>query len=213
MQTRRSLLCALAGGCVATLAGCPLLENVTEQAADPAAVTGGVLAQPDFEHRETSEETIEETVTVGGESREVTLTNWLTRYTRPLPGVEADAVRFTILATPTVSVADRSVNPFQQFDEARLVQAMVQRQAGAPIENVTATGERTVAVLGEDVTVTQFDAETTAEGIALCLHLGDLTHEGDVLVLFGLHPELFDESEAIYTLAGGVDHPVERPQN
>jgi hypothetical protein len=207
------MIVALAGGCTAALAGCPLLDEASSQAAEPAAVSDSVLGETAFEHRETTDEVIEETVEAAGESTEVTLTNWITRYTRPLQGVAADAVRFTLLTTPTVSLAGQSVNPLQQLDKERLVQEMVDRQQAAPIENVEKTGERATTVLDEEVTVTEFDAQTAQKQVALRLYLGDLAHDGDVVVLFGLHPELVDESETIYTLAGGVEHPVARPQN
>jgi hypothetical protein len=207
------MLATLAGGCTAALAGCPLLDEASSQEAEPAAVSDDVLGETEFEHQETVDEVIEETVEAAGESTTVTLTNWVTRYTRAVQGVEADAIRFTLLTTPTVSLAGQSVNPFQQLDEEELVQEMVSRQETAPIENVEKTGERTATVLESEVTVTEFDAQTAQDQIALRLYLGDLTHDGDVVVLFGLHPELVAESETIYTLAGGIDHPVARPQN
>jgi hypothetical protein len=212
MQTRRAVLGAL-GGLTAALAGCPLLNEPSSQAAEPAAVGDSALDGTGFELKETTDEVLEQTVEAGGESTDLSLTNWVTRYTRPLPRVEADAVRFTLLTTPSVSLAGQSVNPLQQLDEAALVEEMVSRQQTAPVENVEPTGQRTVTVLETEVTFTEFDAETTKNQVALRLYLGDLAHDGDVIVVFGLHPQLVEEAETMYTLAGGVDHPVARPQN
>lgn len=212
MQPRRSVLAALAGGCTVGLAGCALLQDTIERSAAPARVSDSTLGETGFEHRETTEMSYERTVEAGGESRDLRLTNWVTRYTRPITGVEAEAIRFTYLTTPTVSVAGQSVNPLQQFDEKRLVQTVVEQQQTGPVTNVTATGERTTTVLDSDVSFTEFDGETATEGVELRLSLGDTTNDGDFVVIFGLHPAVVDVSGEIYALAGGTEHPTETPQ-
>ena len=212
MQPRRSVLGALAGGAALGLAGCALLSGPIERSASPARVREDTLAGTEFEHRETKSTRFERTVEAGGESRDLRLTNWVTRYTRPITGVETEAIRFTYLTTPTVSVAGQAVNPLQQFDEKRLVQTVVQQQQTGPVTNVTATGERTATVLDSDVSFTEFDGKTAARGVELRLYLGDTTNDGDFVVIFGLHPKLVDFSDEIYTLAGGTEHPTEEPQ-
>lgn len=211
METRRDALAVLAGACTTALAGCALLEDVLEAEAEPAGVEEKAVAETPFEHDRLSEDVHEQTVEVGGESQDLRLTNWTNRYTMAVPEVDLEAARFSLFTTPTVTVADRSANPFRRLDREELVRAVVDRLDTGPIEEIEKTGERSVTVLGNRVTVDEFDARTQQEGIDLRLHMGDRTHDGDLLVPFALHPELLDLTEEVDTLAEGTAHPVDRP--
>jgi hypothetical protein len=221
---RRRILGAAAGGCAAALAGCSLLGDSTGTSADPAEVNDDALSETQFAHDTTRKNETERTVEVGGESRDVTLTNWVAEYLNPIgPALGVEAARFTIFATPTVSVAGQDINPFRRLDDEALIEAMVERSGTGAVEDVEMVSERSVDVLGESVTITEYEAQTAANGVDLRLHLGYRTHEGDFLVLFGAHPdpngefdlpegfdpEMLDASGDIDTLAGGTDHPVD----
>jgi len=211
MQSRRAALAAIAGVCTTALSGCSLLDDVLEAEAEPAAVGDDTLDGTSFEHANLDDQVHEQTVEVAGESQDLRLTNWTNRYTMPVPELDLDAAWFSLFTTPTVSVAGESANPFGLLDREQLVQAMVDRLDTGPIEDVEKIGEREVTVLDETVTVDEFEARTEQEGVELRLHLGDRAHEGDLLVLFGLHPELLDLTGEVDTLAGGAIHPTERP--
>jgi len=210
MHTRRATLGAFAAAGVTALAGCSRFEDVLEQEADPAAVEESAAGSAGFEQDGLSEQTYEQRVEVADESQELRLTNWTNQYTRVAAGVEFDAATFLLFTTPTVTVADQSANPFGQLDTERLLQEMVDRTDTGPIQDIQRVGERTVRVLGESVTVEEFAAESEG-GVRLRLHLGDRTHDGDLLVFLGIHPELLDMSADIDTLAEGTVHPAEQP--
>jgi hypothetical protein len=210
MHTRRATLGALAATGVVALAGCSLLDDPLERAADPAAVEESAAASAGFEQDELTEQVTETSVAVNDERREVSLTNWLNRYTRAVPDIDLDAALFGLLTTPTVTLAGQSANPLRPLDRERLLQEMLDRLGVVPVENIRRVGERQVAVLGDATPVEEFLAETE-QGVSLRLHLGDRTHESDLLVLFALHPELLDLTGDVDTLAEGVVHPADRP--
>ncbi|ERH08620.1 MAG: hypothetical protein J07HX64_00366 [halophilic archaeon J07HX64] len=209
MYTRRATLGALATTGVAALAGCSLLNDPLQREAEPAAVAESAANSTGFTQDELVEQVAETSVEINNESRDLSLTNWLNRYTRAAPDIELDAALFGLLTTPTVTVAGRSANPLRRLDRERLLQEMLDRLGVVPIENIQQVGERQVTVLGEAAPVEEFLAETEQE-VSLRLHLGDRTHESDLLVLFALHPELLDLTGDVDTLAEGVVHPTER---
>lgn len=210
---RRSVLTGLTTAGAVALAGCSLLDDDgrLERSAAPARVTEDARTQTSFEHIERREQTTERTLEVADQRRDVRLTNWINKYRASIPTIDFDASRVSLFTTPTVSIAGRDANPFHVLDEEQLVGEMADRVDTGPIEDVEKTGERSVTVLGEQLTVSEFDARTTYDGqeFVLQLHLGQRTHEGDLLVLFGLHPELLAQTDEIDTLFSGTEHPVE----
>ncbi len=210
---RRSVLAGLTTAGAVALAGCSLLDDdgTLERSAAFAQVTEDALAQTSFDHAERRERTTEQTLEVADQRRSVRLTNWQNKYRAAIPTLEFDASRVSLFTTPTVSIAGRDANPFRVLDEEQLVEEMVERVDTGPVEDVEKTGERPVTVLGEELAVSEFDARTTYENqrIIIRMHLGQRTHEGDLLVLFGLHPELLAQTDEIDTLFSGVEHPVE----
>lgn len=211
MHTRRAALGALAGACTVTLAGCSLLEDPLDRAADPAAVEESVAASTGFEQDSLTEQVYEETVEVSDQTQQLQLTNWTNRYTMAVPGVDLDAARLLLFTTPTVTVANRSANPFAGFDRAALIRAMVERIDTGPVAEIQQVGERQVTVLDDPVTVDEFDAETEQEGVRLRLHVADHTNDGDLLVLFGFHPDVLDLTGDVDTLTEGIVHPARQP--
>lgn len=212
MYTRRTAL-GTVGVCVAALAGCSRLDDALDEAldqeAEPAAVEASAAAATGLQQTALTAQVYEQTVDIADESRELRLQNWLTQYTTG--ATETSAAGFSLLTTPTVSVAGQAVNPFRQFDRERLLQAMVERADAVPVESIETVGERTVTVLDESVPVEVFRAEGEQDPVQLRLHLGDRTHNGDILVFLGVHPAVVETTEAIDTLAEGITHPVERP--
>jgi len=208
MHTRRATLGTLAATGMVALAGCSLFNDPLEQEADPAAVEESAAASAGFEQDELTEQVTETSVDVNDESRDLSLTIWVNRYTRAVPEVDLDTALFGLLTTPTVTLAGQSANPLRQLDRERLLQEMLDRFGVVPVENIRRVRERQVTVLGGATLVEEFLAET--EEVQLRLHLGDRTHESDLLVLFALHPELLDLTGDVDTLAEAVVHPAQR---
>lgn len=218
MTTRRTLIASLATGTAVSLAGCGLLSGPIEAAASPARVSESARAETGYTHQGTNDRTFEQTINAGDQQRDVSLTNWLSEYTRT-PGNAPDGVAGLLLfSTPTISVADRSANPFKQFGEKRLIREVSRRSGRSePNNDLEEVGTRSVDVLDQSVELTQYETTQTIEGqsIDIRIHVGSLTNDGDVLVLVGSHPApsqfgLADESENIDILASGTEHPTEK---
>jgi len=209
MQTRRRVLGTIGFAGVGALAGCSLLGDTIEKESGQAAVTGDALETTGYEFDSEDTFVIEETVEVQDESRDVKLTNWLTAYTRSIPEVEIDGAQFSIITSPTVSVAGKDANPLRRMDEKRLLEEVIDRAGMQGLKDIEEVGERTVSVLDTDTTITEYEAVTEEGDIEVRLHFGNLTNDGDFLMLLGMHPELVDETENVDTMAGGIDHPAE----
>lgn len=214
-MNRRTALGALATAGVGSLAGCFLLNDTIEESAQPARVGDDALGETGYEHQRTEDAVREETIEAGGESRDVKLTNWISEYSRSLPEADLDAARFGLFASPTVSVAGNDVNPFEQFDDERLVTELVDR-VGLGVEDIEKVDDRTVSVLGTDVNFSEFVGTSTEYSVEVRLHLGHLTNDGDFVVCFAGHPdpeslglEVFEETENINTLAEATEHPTD----
>jgi len=213
MQTRRAVLGTVAGAGIVSLAGCSLLGDSVEESADPAAVSEDALSSTGFQHNGTEEKVLEETVEAGDESRDITLTNYLAKYGKPLEGVGQDAATFRIFTTPGVTVAGQQVNPLRALDDEQLLRTIIDRAGASGVENLEQVGTRSVSVLGNSGQFQQYEGTTEIEGeeIDVLLHFGRTTNEGQMVSMLGVHPkaEPLNESENIYTLAEGVVHPVE----
>jgi len=208
---RRTAVRACGCACVAGLAGCSFIESALEDALDrdasPATVPERVLAETNYERDSRDEWTVEETLEVGGESREVSLTNKLTRYRLGLDSIEFDRSWFVLFTSPTVSLAGREANPFWVLDEEMLVERLLGRIDTAVVQNVRKTGERGVELLGERQTVTEFEGQTEFD-IDVRIDLSQRTNSGDVLVMLAVYPELTALAEDVDTLAAAIEHPA-----
>lgn len=216
MQTRRALLGTLAGGTLASLAGCTLLGDEITESAQQAGVSDDALAETGYSHERTDKFDFEETLTVADESRDVRLTNYLTTYRKAAAhsGAEPDDIdgqfgSFGILSTPTVSIAGRDVNPFDRLDEQQLLKRLLDETEMEGIEDIEPVDEQTIDVLDEMVTLTEYEGRTEQDGFDVRLHLATLTNAGDFLALLGAYPDVLSEAENIGTLAQGTVHPVE----
>jgi len=211
MYSRRAALAAMAGGAVVSLSGCALLGDAIEQSASPAAVGEQTLQETGYEEQRMDDQTFEQSVTINDEERDLRLTNWVTEYAK-LPGNdEQSAASFLIFTTPTVSVAGRSANPFDAFDEEQLIRRLLDRSDQIGASGLEKDGERETEILGESVTLSTYQTTQSIEGqeITVSMYFGEVANDGDLLFVLGAHPELFDESENIYQLAENIEHPVE----
>lgn len=210
MRTRRRLLGTVAGvGCVG-LGGCSLLSGPIERSADPAGVRDEVRQSSGVERNRTDELQFEQSVEVGGESRDLRLTNYVVEYGTQLAGGGPQGVQFVLFTSPSVTVGDREANPFANFDDRRLLGEIVGRseQSATGIE---ASETRTLPVLGGEAQFRIYQAVTTVEeqDIPIRIYFGRTKHEGDLLGLLGAYPQILDESETVTGLVEGTYHPAQ----
>lgn len=183
---RRSLLALVA---TVPLAGC---LSDREFDADPVAIDPEPLTAAGYESDDPEPFTAEGEVPIGGVDVTVRATSWSVRYPNP------DRQALLLLAsTPDATVFGRSVNPFVRGDDAELLRRILERVGDdqgidTEFERVDETG---IDVLGQSTTVTTFATRIDAEGESVpgFVHFGTCSHDGDLVLLVGAHPETVDE--------------------
>ena len=211
MYSRRTALAAMAGGAVVSLSGCALLGDEIEQSASPAAVSEQSLQGTGYDEARMEDQSFEQAIEINDEERDLRLTNWITEY-RKLPGeTDQSAASFLLFTTPTITVAGRSANPFDQFSEEVLIRRVMEQASRGGAQDFEKQGEEELEILGDTVPLSIYQTTQSVAGqdIDVRMYFGELANDGDLLFVLGAHPELLDESENMYQLAEGIAHPVE----
>jgi len=196
----------LTAGCIGFLTG----EEALAFDADPVRVADDARAEAGYEEVRVESMAVNRSFTVAGETRNVSVTNHVAAYQRAVdlgPLGSEPFARFTVLSTPEVEIAGRTLNPVGGLSDRELA-TRLQSQYDS-IENVRFAGNRTVEVLGEGRTVSRFDATTTVAGteVDLALHVAKFRHGEDFVVAIGVYPARLDGERArIETMLRGVEH-------
>ena len=199
-------LLVLTGGCVGFLTG----EESLSFDAEPVEVTDDARSAAGYEAVRVEPMERNRSFTVAGQTRNVTVTNHVAAYQRAVDlgplGTEPFA-RVTVLATPQVEIAGRTLNPVGELSDRELA-TRLQSQYDS-IEDVRFAGNRSVEILGADRTVSRFDATTTVAGaeVDLVLHVTKFRHGEDFIVGIGVHPARLDGERArVETMLQGIEH-------
>jgi hypothetical protein len=196
----------LTAGCIGFLTG----EEALAFDADPVRVADDARAEAGYEEVRVESMAVNRSFTVAGETRNVSVTNHVAAYQRAVdlgPLGSEPFARFTVLSTPEVEIAGRTLNPVGGLSDRELA-TRLQSQYDS-IENVRFAGNRTVEVLGEGRTVSRFDATTTVAGteVDLALHVAKFRHGEDFVVAIGVYPARLDGERArVETMLRGVEH-------
>lgn len=199
-------LLVVSSGCVGVLTG----ERALAFEADPVGVAEDTREEAGYETLRVERMTVNRSFTVVGETRTVSVTNHVAAYGRAVelgPLSTAPYARVTVLATPQVELAGRTLNPVGELSNRELVTRLQSQYES--IEDVSHAGNRTVEILGEDRTVSRFDATTTVAGVELdlLLHVTKFRHGGDFVVAVGVHPARLDgEDDRVRTMFRDVEH-------
>jgi len=193
-------------GCLGFVTG----DQPLEFAANATEVDDETLAET--EYRLAASESPNRTVNVsaGGQTRAVTLSSEVRRYNRTVtvaPGVEGDFARMTVYATPSPSVAGRSVNPLGELATERLIRRVVGSTSG--LSDVEFESNRSVEFLDGERTVSTYSATQSLNGTEanVTIHFATLEHDGDYVVVVAAHPERIDERSRVDALLAGLRRP------
>jgi hypothetical protein len=207
----------LAATAAGALAGCGFIlgDEPLSFEAQPARVGASVVEDTGYEHEGTTDQTIERTITVADQSREVVVTNRIAEYSKSVDLGPIGAVRaavFTALTTPQVSVLGETLNPVAHLSTADLADRLQNRFED--VGSLERAGESTVTVLGTETTQTRFRTEVTVaagERIDASLHLSEpVEHEDDLAICLGGYPQRLPAEESnVLAMMEGLDHPVE----
>jgi len=215
-STRRRFLAATGALGLASLAGCSALDFALGNdslafEADVAVVAEATLSESEYAESNRTSDTITRTFEAGGQSREVEVTNKISEYDRGVSilGQEFRWALFTVLSTPQVEVLGNAFNPVADMSTDELV-ALVQGRYDQ-IDNVSRDSTREVDFFGAPVEVVRYRADgrfTEADiELDLTLHITEpVPADEDFVVCFGVHPRRIDDTDAINTLLGGVEH-------
>jgi len=203
------------------VAGCVGENGEINASASPAAIPAG--ARQGYETNGLESIEIDETVEFGGVSRDVSVSTWSVGY-----AASQEQTGIFLFSTPDVKAAGISVNPLTRLSGADLIVRVIDKGLGRAggdmaVEQVEQETEITASVLGEERTIPVFSAvldtgssggasgiEGTQDGkVPIRLYVLSFSHDGDVLLSVGFHPEPVSASDEITTMMEAIEHPIE----
>lgn len=205
-MTRRAVAALLA--LLMITAGCSALSGATTFTAAEGSVSESALSDTGYSLENESTQTI--TRSFAGQDVEVN--NQLTEYARssdvPVFG-DAQIARFTVFTTPAVEVAGQGpFNPVADLNNTQL--ALRLQSQYETVDNVERESNRTVTMLGDDVTVGKFRAEAqTTDGTSteVFMDIAQTRSGDDYVIAIAVYPTQLDgEQESVNTLIEGVQH-------
>ncbi|WP_430505248.1 DUF6517 family protein [Haloparvum sp. PAK95] len=189
---------------VVLLAGCT--GGALSFAASPATVDEAALDEANYTGQAPEQVTINETVEVAGMSKQVSATTWTASY-----AANDTPATLVVASTPDATVAGQSVNPIARLTGKELLQRVAQEIGNrdqVDLEDVEVVQRENREILGTQTEVTTFatTASTEQGDVPIRIHLASVSHQGDAVVLVGVHPEEVDERSTQLTLMESVDH-------
>jgi len=196
---------------VVVSAGCTglLTDDTVAFDADEASVSDSALDSTGYEGTNSTEQTIQRNVSVGGEERTIRITNHYAVYARSgtVDGVETpEMAQFVVFSSPGAEIANQTLNPVAQLSNRQLVERVSDRTGG--VSDVAFVENRTAESLGSERAVGVFSGTTTVGGeeIDVRIHVTNFEHESDVIVAVGVHPAEVAETENVDELLAGIEH-------
>ena len=213
-------------GCLGFLTGSQALEF----SANETVVSDGTLEETGYQ--EAGNQTVTNVInaTVAGQTRQANLTSYRYTYNRtvdesevdrdglgalPENGTEgtrngtvpvantSDGVSFSVVATPNARVGGQSVHPLARVSPEDLVQRFLETGN----TSVRFEGNRTVASLGAERTVSTFRLEGETNASDAVVHVATFDAGTDFVITFAVHPGIIDEQDRVDTLIAGLEQP------
>ncbi len=195
------VLVVLSAGCLGVLTG----DKPLKATSDPVYVSNSGLEQAGYEHKTTEKMALNKSVEVNGQTREIRITNWMSRYAPSDDSGMFEAGQFVAFTSPSVEVLGQSVNPVAHMGDKEVIEMALKKQGG--FDSLNAVGETEATVFGENTTVTEFEGTKTVDGqkVDITLHMAQVTHDGDQVVAFGAYPEGSSQAEDIFKLMESLE--------
>ena len=188
---------------VVVLAGCA--GGSYSYAAEPASIDGSVLSDAGYEHAEPEAIEIDEQFEIAGEGVEIELRSWIAGYER-----SAGDGLLLVVSTPDATVAGQSVNPLARLSGGDLITRALEAsdEGDGEVRDVEEVAVEERTILGQETTVRSYEGvlETDEGDVPIAFHLATVEHDDDVIVLLGVHPQMFDERETQLGLMEAVQH-------
>ncbi|MBV0924555.1 hypothetical protein KTS45_10130 [Halomicroarcula limicola] len=197
-------LLVVSSGCVGLITG----ETVAFESA-PTSVDDSVLESTGYELTNSTEQNVTRTVEFAGQERTIRVVSHVDQYRRgidfgPLGTVQLS--RFVVVSTPNAEVAGQSLNPAASWSNREVVAQVAARAGG--VRDIQFESNRTTQSLGEARQVSTFSGVMTVFGqdVDVLMHAASFEHEGDVIVVFAVHPDEIDEQARVDTMLRGLEH-------
>jgi hypothetical protein len=198
---------------VVVLAGCT--GTLLSAEATPATLPSSAYESAGYVHGNTTAVPLAYDVGVAGVSRNVTVTSWLSGYSRTT--ADDRTAGLLVLSTPNVEVAGESVNPFSRLSDGAILDRVLDATSSFGVTEGmddlrglrrVDTTERTI--LDTPTNVTTYAGSVDAEGtrIGVLVHVLTVEHGDDVVVAIAVHPESMDETATVHELFERIEHDV-----
>lgn len=205
MPSNRHLVALLVAVALTVTAGCAggILggDGPIEASASPVSVSDSTLEEANFEEVETRELTLDREVTVEGESREVSITNYAAAYRSTGSSDRAGAVAVTAVSTPRAETFGIPLNPVASMGIGDAVEFAPQAgaQFGGTVEDLEEVGSWDVTVLGEETTATTFEATLQRDGetVDAVVHATKLTDGDDIVLVVAVYPQILEDQDMV----------------
>ncbi|OTF05688.1 DUF6517 family protein [Halorubrum sp. SD612] len=213
--TRRGAL-GLAGTVgLAGLAGCAALDVATggpaEFSSGTATVADATLSEAGYELNDVSEETVGRESEVGGQTREVRVTNAVAEYDKAVElfGERYQAAVFAAVTTPQIEVLGRALNPIAEMGTCERAELILSRFEN--VESLERGSEYSTSVLDTDATVVVYTADAEIEGTGVTteleLHIVEPVGVDDDFVLpLAAYPAAFSDGENVRRMMNRIEH-------
>ncbi len=215
MDTRR-IIAVVAAAALVTMSGCGFLlgNEALEFNASPVAVSDSAQSDTGYEETRRTSLGVERSFQVAGQTRNVSVTNYLAEYGRTAETLFSDqqVARVTVLSSPKVQVLGESFNPLGELSDRQLAQRF-QEQYGS-LNNLQFQSNRTTSILGSERTVSKFTAQAEMNGgtsVDVNVHISKFEDGDDFIVAVAVHPQQIDEESNVDAMFGGIVHPAEEP--
>jgi hypothetical protein len=227
---RRTFITAAGTAGLSGLAGCSGVPDDLTFTAAPATIDPSAASEAGYETKGANSLELERTVDVGGESRTVQATSWITTYA-------GDNGPVVVASTPNATVLGQSLNPLARLSGSELITRLLEEfgsGSGLSINNLEAAGTTPITVFETEATVEEFTAavetsggggpanqftgnSSSSGGVPIRLYLLSVSHEysdgNDVISALAFQPQKNVAPETIYELYRSLSHPQEPPES
>ncbi|WP_435096336.1 DUF6517 family protein [Halarchaeum sp. P4] len=210
---RNKQLAVVALAALVALSGCSMLSGPVTFSAEKATVSDQALSETNYEKVSVNEQVINRTFSAAGQSKNVTVTNWVAQYDRTVdlgPLGSQRAAVFSAVATPQVKVLGQGpFNPVAKYNNTQLV--MLLQQNYQSVNSIQHQSNYTTTMLGHNTSVGKFSAKATLKGgqsMDVYVHVTKVQDGDDYVVAVAVYPQRIDDQEAprVKTLMQGVQH-------
>ncbi len=211
-MTNKRALGAVALAVLMTTAGCGFItgsESLNFDA-NQATVSDAALSDSGYEEVQVEAANITRNFTVAGQTRNVSVTNWIAQYEREVslgPLGDQRAAVFATFSTPAVEVLGQTFNPIDDLDDRQIIQRFQDRYDSVSVGQQVNTTQ--VQALGGERNVSTYEgtAQLSGNDVEVYINFARFRHGDDYIVALGVYPQRLDgERSRMMTMFSGIEH-------